>query len=108
MLRGSLIYVGLLLISRIMARRRAGQFGPADLLLIVMIADAAQNGLGQRLSVHSRRSGAGGGNPHLRIIINWLRFRIPRRFGRSEAAKRHAHQGWTCKWKRYSHGDTHR
>lgn len=45
--RGSLMYLGLFTILRIMARRQAGSFGPADLLVIVMIADAAQNGLGK-------------------------------------------------------------
>jgi hypothetical protein len=33
-----------------MARRQAGHFGPADLLVIVLIADAAQNGLGKGYS----------------------------------------------------------
>jgi uncharacterized membrane protein YcaP (DUF421 family) len=45
--RGSLMYLGLFLIMRFMARRQAGHFGPADLLVIVLIADAAQNGLGK-------------------------------------------------------------
>ena len=45
--RGSLMYLGLFVILRFMARRQAGQFGPADLLVIVLIADAAQNGLGK-------------------------------------------------------------
>ena len=45
--RGSLMYLGLFVILRIMARRQAGHFGPADLLVIVLIADAAQNGLGK-------------------------------------------------------------
>jgi uncharacterized membrane protein YcaP (DUF421 family) len=40
-------YVGLFIILRFMARRQAGHFGPADLLVIVLIADAAQNGLGK-------------------------------------------------------------
>ena len=44
--RGSII-LGLFVIMRFMARRQAGQFGPADLLVIVLIADAAQNGLGK-------------------------------------------------------------
>jgi uncharacterized protein DUF421 len=48
--RGSLMYLGLFAILRIMARRQAGSFGPADLLVIVMIADAAQNGLGKDYS----------------------------------------------------------
>ena len=45
--RGSLMYLGLFTIMRFMARRQAGHFGPADLLVIVLIADAAQNGLGK-------------------------------------------------------------
>ena len=45
--RGSLMYLGLFVILRVMARRQAGHFGPADLLVIVLIADAAQNGLGK-------------------------------------------------------------
>jgi uncharacterized membrane protein YcaP (DUF421 family) len=46
-LRGSIMYLGLFIILRFMARRQAGNFGPADLLVIVLIADAAQNGLGK-------------------------------------------------------------
>lgn len=45
--RGTLMYLGLFLILRFMARRQAGHFGTADLLVIVLIADAAQNGLGK-------------------------------------------------------------
>jgi uncharacterized membrane protein YcaP (DUF421 family) len=48
--RGSLMYLGLFMILRFMARRQAGHFGPADLLVIVLIADAAQNGLGKEYS----------------------------------------------------------
>jgi uncharacterized membrane protein YcaP (DUF421 family) len=46
-LRGSIMYLGLFVILRFMGRRQAGNFGPADLLVIVLIADAAQNGLGR-------------------------------------------------------------
>ncbi len=35
------MYLGLFMIMRFMARRRTGHFGPADLLVIVLIADAA-------------------------------------------------------------------
>jgi uncharacterized membrane protein YcaP (DUF421 family) len=35
------------LILRFVAHRQAGQFGTADLLVIVLIADAAQNGFGK-------------------------------------------------------------
>ena len=44
------MYLGLFVIMRFMARRQAGHFGPADLLVIVLIADAAQNGLGKEYS----------------------------------------------------------
>jgi uncharacterized membrane protein YcaP (DUF421 family) len=50
MLRGSIMYLGLFVILRFMGRRQAGNFGPADLLVIVLIADAAQNGLGKEYS----------------------------------------------------------
>lgn len=46
-IRGSIMYLGLFVILRIIARRQTGHFGPADLLVIVLIADAAQNGLGK-------------------------------------------------------------
>ena len=46
-LRGSLMYLALFGILRFIGRRQAGHFGPADLLVIVLIADAAQNALGK-------------------------------------------------------------
>lgn len=49
-LRGTLMYLVLFVILRFIARRQAGYFGPADLLVIVLIADAAQNALGKEYS----------------------------------------------------------
>jgi uncharacterized membrane protein YcaP (DUF421 family) len=46
-LRGTIMYLALFVILRFVGRRQAGHFGPADLLVIVLIADAAQNGLGK-------------------------------------------------------------
>ena len=43
--RGVLIYVGLVLLLRFVLRRDLGQLGVADVLFIVLIADAAQNGM---------------------------------------------------------------
>lgn len=45
--RGTIMYLAMFVILRFIARRQAGNFGPADLLVIVLIADAAQNGLGK-------------------------------------------------------------
>jgi uncharacterized membrane protein YcaP (DUF421 family) len=76
--RGSLMYLGLFIILRIMARRQAGHFGPADLLVIVLIADAAQNGLGKDYG-----SVTEGLTLVLTIVaweylLDWLSWRFPR------------------------------
>src|SRR5687768_15356593 len=42
-LRGTLMYLALFLILRFMSRRQSGHLSPSDLLVIVLIADAAQN-----------------------------------------------------------------
>lgn len=44
-LRGSVIYLSLFVILRVLVRRRVGALGMTDLLVIVLIADAAQNGM---------------------------------------------------------------
>ncbi len=41
--RGTLMYVALFMILRMLLKRQAGGIGLADLLLVVIIADAAQN-----------------------------------------------------------------
>lgn len=45
--RGSIMYLCMLAILRFVGRRQTGHFGPADLLVIAMTADAAQNCLGR-------------------------------------------------------------
>jgi uncharacterized membrane protein YcaP (DUF421 family) len=76
-LRGSIIYLGLFAALRFMGRRQAGSFGPADLLVIVLIADAAQNGMGKEYS-----SVTEGLILVLTIlgwdyIIDWMQYRFP-------------------------------
>jgi uncharacterized membrane protein YcaP (DUF421 family) len=76
-LRGSIMYLGLFAVLRFMGRRQAGNFGPADLLVIVLIADAAQNGLGKEYG-----SVTEGLVLVLTIIsweylIDWLQYRYP-------------------------------
>lgn len=44
-LRGTIIYLGLVLVFRVILNRQAGTLGVSDLLLIVLVADAAQNGM---------------------------------------------------------------
>ncbi|RZT31783.1 DUF421 domain-containing protein [Cupriavidus agavae] len=45
MLRGTLMYWFLFLLFRFIGRRDVGSLGIADLLIIVIVADAAQNGM---------------------------------------------------------------
>lgn len=45
LIRGSAMYLGLFLLFRIIIRRRIGAVGMADVLILVIIADAAQNGM---------------------------------------------------------------
>jgi uncharacterized membrane protein YcaP (DUF421 family) len=44
-IRGSVMYFAMLLLLRFLQKRRASSLGAADLLAIVLLADAAQNGM---------------------------------------------------------------
>lgn len=44
-IRGSLIYLGIFILLRVVLKREAGTLGMTDLLVVVLIADAAQNGM---------------------------------------------------------------
>lgn len=44
--RGTLVYFALFLLLRLLPKRELGSIGTADLLMIVLIADAAQNAMG--------------------------------------------------------------
>lgn len=77
-LRGTLVYFALFLILRLIVRRQSGSFGPADLLVIVLIADAAQNAMGKEYS-----SVTEGVILVLTIVgweylLDWLAWRFPR------------------------------
>src|SRR5262245_22387404 len=76
-LRGSFLYLALVLIFRIVLKRQMGVLGVADLLVIVIVADAAQNAIaGQYRSITE-------GALLVLVIalwdlaIDWLSFRVP-------------------------------
>ena len=75
--RGTLMYLGLFVILRFMARRQAGHFGPADLLVIVLIADAAQNGLGKEYQSVTEGLILVVTIVFWEYIIDWLTYRFP-------------------------------
>jgi hypothetical protein len=76
-IRGSIMYIGLFVILRFIMKRQAGAIGMADILVIVVIADAAQNGFAREY-----RSVTEGLVLVLTVIawdfaIDWLTFRFP-------------------------------
>jgi uncharacterized membrane protein YcaP (DUF421 family) len=75
--RGSLMYLGLFVILRFMARRQAGHFGPADLLVIVLIADAAQNGLGKDYQSVSEGFVLVATIVGWEYLLDWIAYRFP-------------------------------
>lgn len=87
MIRGTIMYLGLFMLLRVFMRRQAGGLGMSDLLVIVVIADAAQNGFaGEYKSITE------GFALVLTIIfwdyaIDWLGYHVPwfDRFARPKA-----------------------
>jgi uncharacterized membrane protein YcaP (DUF421 family) len=77
-LRGSAMYWFLFLLLRFVLRRDAGALGIADLLLLVLIADAAQNGMaGDYKSITDGMILVAtiiGWN----VLFDWVAFRFPR------------------------------
>ena len=88
-LRGTLTYIMLFVILRFLLKRQSGVIGIADLLVIVLIADAAQNAMAQEY-----KSITEGALLVLTIVfwnyfIDWLgyRFKRIRRFARPTPLK---------------------
>jgi uncharacterized membrane protein YcaP (DUF421 family) len=76
-LRGSVMYISLFILLRVVLKRQAGSLGMTDLLLIVLIADASQNAMaGEYRSIPS-------GIVLVSTIIfwsytfDWLSYRFP-------------------------------
>jgi uncharacterized membrane protein YcaP (DUF421 family) len=76
-LRGTIMYLGLFAVMRFIGRRQAGNFGPADLLVIVLIADAAQNGLGKDYSSVTEGLILVITIVGWEYLIDWLQYRYP-------------------------------
>src|SRR3954470_6307403 len=66
--RGSVMYVALLALLRFVLRRQSGTLGVTDLLVIVLIADAAQNGMAGGYSSVSD------GVALVAVIVGWAWF----------------------------------
>jgi len=75
--RGSSIYWSLFLLFRFVLRRDAGSLGLADILMIVLIADAAQNGMSGEYKSVSEAFLLVGTIAFWNYAIDWLSFRYP-------------------------------
>jgi uncharacterized membrane protein YcaP (DUF421 family) len=77
-LRGTIMYLGLFVLMRVVLKRESGTVGVSDLLVIVLIADAAQNGMaGEYRSITDAFILVGtiiGWN----TLVDWLTYRWPR------------------------------
>jgi uncharacterized membrane protein YcaP (DUF421 family) len=75
--RGTAMYLFLFVLFRFVVRRRVGSIGMADILILVIVADAAQNGMsGEYKSVTDAFvlvSTLIGWN----LLIDWLNFHVP-------------------------------
>ena len=73
--RGSLVYVGLILVTRFLLRRDIGSMSMADILFVVLVADASQNAM----SAEYRSLGDGaillGTLIGWNVALDWMSFR---------------------------------
>jgi len=75
--RGSLMYLALFVTLRIVGRRQSGRFGTADLLVIVLVADAAQNALGKDYQSVTEGVALVLTIVAWEYVIDWLAWRYP-------------------------------
>jgi uncharacterized membrane protein YcaP (DUF421 family) len=76
--RGTIMYLALFLMLRFVSRRQAGNFATADLLVIVLIADAAQNALGKDYSSVTEGIALVATIVAWEYILDWLAWQFPR------------------------------
>jgi uncharacterized membrane protein YcaP (DUF421 family) len=76
-LRGSLVYLGLFALLRVMPNREIGTMGMADLLVIVLIADAAQNAMGSAYTSVTEGMVLVATILFWSFAIDWLDYRFP-------------------------------
>ena len=73
--RGTLIYLGLVLLFRFGLRRDLGELGVSDVLFIVLIADAAQNGMAGEYRTVADAAVLIGTLAIWNIAMNWAAYR---------------------------------
>jgi uncharacterized membrane protein YcaP (DUF421 family) len=77
LMRGSIMYLSLFLLFRVIIRRRVGAIGISDILLVVIIADAAQSGLSGEAKSITDALIVVGTIFAWNWLIDWLNFSVP-------------------------------
>ena len=75
--RGSAMYLLLFVLFRVVIRRRIGSVGMADILVLVIIADAAQNGMSGEYRSVTEGAILVGTIVGWDLLIDWLNYRVP-------------------------------
>jgi uncharacterized membrane protein YcaP (DUF421 family) len=76
-IRGTVIYLALFLAMRLLPRRTIGAIGPSDLLVVVLIADAVQNGMAGEYHSITEAIVLVAVIFGWATLIDWLDFRFP-------------------------------
>lgn len=74
--RGSAMYVFLFILFRVVVKRRVGSIGMADILILVIVADAAQNGMSGNYTSITEAFILVGTLIGWNLAIDWLTFRF--------------------------------
>ena len=77
-LRGIVVFVFLFVLVRVMGRRELASLEPFDLILLIILGDAVQQGLTQDDYSLTGAMLAVGTIAILQIATSWLNFRVPR------------------------------
>lgn len=76
-IRGSAMYLFLFLLFRVVVRRRVGAVGMADILILVIVADAAQNAMSGEYKTVTEGAILVGTIIAWNVIIDWLNYHVP-------------------------------
>jgi uncharacterized membrane protein YcaP (DUF421 family) len=77
LVRGSAMYLLLFLLFRVVIRRRVGAIGMADVLILVIVADAAQNGMSGEYRSVTEGAILIGTIVAWNVLIDWANYRFP-------------------------------
>ena len=76
-IRGSAMYLFLFLLFRMVIRRRVGSIGMADILILVIVADASQNAMSGEYKSVTEGAILVGTIIAWNMAIDWLNFHVP-------------------------------